>query len=57
MSVRVLPGPRDVRRSILGEARCDTPMVVPGRGYLDVIRRMMIGDYYVGRGCRQRNLE
>ena len=36
------PAPRDVRRSILGEARCDTPMVVPGRCYLDVIRRMMI---------------
>ena len=57
MLVRVLPDPRDVRRSILGEAQCDTPMVVPGRGYLDDISRMMIGDYYIGRGCRQRNLE
>ena len=48
--------PRGVRRSILGETQSVTPMVVPVRGYLDDIRGMMVGDYYIGRGSRERNL-
>ena len=47
---------RDVRRSTLAESRSDTPKVVPIRDCLEEIRRMMLGDFYVGRGCRQRNL-
>ena len=31
-------------------------MVLPIRGHLDSIGRMMVGDYYIGRGCRQRGL-
>ena len=42
--------------SILAESLSDTPMVVPIRGCLEEIRRVMLGDYDVGRGCRQRNL-
>ena len=52
----LFPNPRGVRRSILGEMQSVTPMVVPVRGYLDDIRRMMVGDYYIGRGSRERNL-
>ena len=48
--------PRGVRRSTLGETQSVTPMVVPVRGYLDDIRRMMVWDYYIGRGSRERNL-
>ena len=47
--------PSDVR-SVLGERFLDTPMVLPIRGHLDSIGRMMVGDYYIGRGCRQRGL-
>ena len=31
-------------------------MVLPIRGYLDDIKRLMVGDFYIGRGCRQRGL-
>ena len=31
-------------------------MVVPVRGYLDGIRRLMVGDLYIGRGSKQRGL-
>ena len=31
-------------------------MVLPLRGYLDDIKRMMVGDFYIGRGCQQRGL-
>ena len=43
-------------RSVLGESFSDTPMVLPIRGCLDDIMRMMVGDFYTGRGCRQRGL-
>ena len=48
------PNRRDVRRSVLAETQCDTPMVVPTRGFFEDIRRATIGDCYVGRGSRQR---
>ena len=31
--------------------------VIPVRGHLDSIARLMAGDQYIGRGCRQRKLE
>ena len=31
-------------------------MVLPVRGHLDAVRRLHKGDFYVGRGCRQRGL-
>ena len=31
-------------------------MVLPLRGRLDSIGRMMVGDFLVGKGCRQRVL-
>ena len=37
-------------------SRAETPPVVPLRRYLEGTRRLMKGDYYVGRGCRQRGL-
>ena len=43
-------------KSVLGERFLDTPMVLPIRGHLDSIGRMMLGDYYIGRGCRQHGL-
>ena len=43
-------------RSVLGESFSDTPMVLPISGHLDSIARMMVGDYYIGRGSRQRAL-
>ena len=33
------------------------PWVVPVRGHLDSIARLMSGDQYIGRGSRQRKLE
>ena len=41
------------RRSILGETHSVAPMVVPVRGYLDDIRRMMVGDYYIGEAAEK----
>ena len=41
-------------RSALGESFSVTPMVLTVRGFLDDIKCMMIGDFYMGRGCRQR---
>ena len=32
-------------------------MVLPSRGHLDTINRMMTGDYFIGRGSRQRSLK
>ena len=43
-------------RSILGDAREATPLVLPTRGDLEDIKAMMQGDVYIGRGCRQRGL-
>ena len=34
----------------------DCPLVVPTREHLDNVRRLMAGDEYIGRGCRQREL-
>ena len=33
-----------------------SPLVVPTRGHLDSIRRLMTGDRYIGRGSKQRAL-
>ena len=33
-----------------------TPMVLPIRGCLDSVRRLLKGDLYIGRGSRQRSL-
>ena len=42
---------------MLGLSRAETPPVVPARGYLEDIRRLMKGDYYIGRGSKQRGLK
>ena len=34
----------------------DCSLVVPSREQLDNVRRLMAGDEYIGRGCRQREL-
>ena len=41
---------------MLGWSRSETPPVVPVRGYLEGIRRLMKGDHFIGRSCRQRGL-
>ena len=33
------------------------PLVVPTRTHLDEVRRLMRGDLYIGRGCKQRDLQ
>ena len=43
-------------RSVLGEVYSETPVVLPIRGHLDSIARMMIGDCFFDRGSRQRSL-
>ena len=45
-----------IRRSVLGYTQDDTPLILPTRGCLEDVRALMKGDYYIGRGCRQRNL-
>ena len=40
--------------SALGESFGQTPLVVPIRGDLDSIKRLLRGDMYIGRGSRQR---
>ena len=42
--------------SALGEGFDATPMVLPVRGHLDSVRRLLQGDVYIGRGSRQRAL-
>ena len=42
--------------SALGESFGHTPLVVPVRGHLDSIKRLLRGDVYIGRGSRQRSL-
>ena len=42
--------------SALGESFGHTPLVVPIRGHLDSIKRLLRGDLYIGRGSRQRSL-
>ena len=43
--------------SALGEDFDSTPQIVPVRANLDMVRKLMKGDCYVGRGSRQRGLE
>ena len=43
-------------RSVLGETFDSTPMVLPIREHLDVVKRLVLGDYFFGRGSRQRGL-
>ena len=43
-----------IRRSVLGYTQ--DALVLPTRGCLGEVRVPMKGDYYIGRGCRQRNL-
>ena len=31
--------------------------MIPTRAHLDGVRRLMRGDFYIGRGCKQRNLQ
>ena len=58
-----LPGQRvehrddPVARSHSGTSSSITPLIVPIRGHLDSIKRLMAGDVYIGRGSRQRGLE
>ena len=49
-----LTGTQDV--SALGETFAQTPLIVPIRGHLDSIKRLLKGDVYIGRGSRQRSL-
>ena len=42
--------------SALGESFGHTPLVVPVRGHLDSMKRLLRGDVYIGRGSRQRSL-
>ena len=42
--------------SALGESFDVTPMLLPVRGSLDSIRRLLKGDLHIGRGSRQRSL-
>ena len=42
--------------SALDEGFEATPIVVPVRGHLDSIKRLVKGDRYIGRGSRQRSL-
>ena len=44
---------RNVDLSPLGENFEHTPLVVPIRGHLDSIKRLLRGDVYIGRGSRQ----
>ena len=45
------------RMSILGKGFDTTPMVKPVRALPDSVMQLMVGDVYVGRGCRQRGLQ
>ena len=42
--------------SASGEGFDATPMVLPVRGHLDAVKRLLMGDLYIGRGSRQRSL-
>ena len=42
----------------LANTRCaDTPHVLPVRGCLEEVKRLMRGDFHIGRGSRQRSLK
>ena len=47
---------KDLEFSALGDTLEATPMVLPIRGHLDAIKRLLKGDLYIGRGSRQRSL-
>ena len=47
---------KDHELSVLGDVFAATPMVLPVRGRLDVIKRLLKSDLYIGRGSRQRSL-
>ena len=42
--------------SAFGEGFDATPMVLPVRGHLDPVKRLLKGDLKIGRGSRQRSL-
>ena len=44
-------------RSVLGGTQDVTPMVVPTRCCLDLVKKFMRGDRYIGRGSAQRGLK
>ena len=47
---------RSLDVSALGENFDATPMILPTRGCLDSVKRLLKGDLYIGRGSRQRSL-
>ena len=55
ISARLIGAP-PLRRSVLRYTQDATPLVLPVRGCLEDVRVMMKGDYYIARGCRQRDL-
>ena len=48
---------KDEETSALGGDYCSTPLVLPTRGHLDSVKRLLKGDVYIGRGSRQRSLK
>ena len=42
--------------SLLAASSPSTPLVIPTRADLETVKRMMEGDTYIGRGCRQCRL-
>ena len=42
--------------SAAGSQMEETPQGIPTREHLDRVKRWTVGDTYVGRGSRQRNL-
>ena len=48
---------RGTTRSRPGQESISTPPILPIRGCLERIRRLMRGDPYIGGGSRQRNLQ
>ena len=47
---------RESKRSACGTLQSETLAVVPICGHLDSIRSLMLGDVYIGRGARERDL-
>ena len=45
------------QRSLANTRRADTPHILPVRGSLEDVKRLMRGDFYIGRGSRQRSLK
>ena len=44
-------------RSVAGTTFLGTPWILPIRGYLEDVKRLMVSDVYVGKVCRQRGLK